>query len=248
MIRPVDILAFGAHPDDVELSCGGTLLVANAQGQSTGIVDLTYGELGTRGSKESRLKESTKAQEILGVTFRENLGLSDGFINDSMESKLEVIRAIRSARPQIVLANAVKDRHPDHPKAAKLVREAAFLSGLVKIETRDDQGNAQQAHRPKAVYHYIQSDYIEPSFVVNIADFWDKKWEAIMAYSTQFHSTSAEDKAFENADKKTFISTPTFLEMLKGRHAEFGNLIGANYAEGFVSNRPVGLQNILSLS
>ena len=248
MIRPVDILAFGAHPDDVELSCGGTLLVAKAQGQSTGIVDLTFGELGTRGTKESRLKESTKAQEILGVTFRENLGFSDGFINDSMESKLEVIRAIRSARPQIVLANAVKDRHPDHPQAAKLVREAAFLSGLVKIETRDGQGNIQQAHRPKAVYHYIQSDYIEPSFVVNISDFWEKKWEAIMAYSTQFHSINAEDKSFENADKKTFISTPTFLEMLKGRHAEFGNLIGANYAEGFVSNRPVGLQNILSLS
>lgn len=248
MISHVDILAFGAHPDDVELSCGGTLLVANAQGQSTGIVDLTYGELGTRGTKESRQKESKKAQEILGVTFRENLGLSDGFIDDSMESKLAVIRAIRSARPQIVLANAAKDRHPDHPHAAKLVREAAFLSGLVKIETKDARGNLQQAHRPKAVYHYIQSDYIEPSFVVDISEFWEKKWEAIMAYSTQFHSVNAAKKGFENAKTKTFISTPTFLEMLKGRHAEFGNLIGSNYAEGFVSNRPVGLQNILSLS
>ena len=247
MIYETDILAFGAHPDDVELSCGGTLLVANAQGQSTGIVDLTYGELGTRGTKESRLVESTNAQHILGVAFRENLGLPDGFIDDSMESKLAVIRAIRSARPQIVLANAIKDRHPDHPKAAKLVREAAFLSGLVKIETRDTEGNVQEAHRPRAVYHYIQSDYIEPTFVVNVSEFWEKKWEAIMAYSTQFHSLNAENKAFENSDKKTFISTPTFLEMLRGRHAEFGNLIGANYAEGFVSNRPIGLQNVLSL-
>ncbi len=246
-MRPVDILAFGAHPDDVELSCGGTLLVANAQGQSTGIVDLTYGELGTRGTKESRLVESTNAQHILGVAFGDIVGRPDGLSEDGMESMLAVMRAIRSARPQIVLANAIKDRHPDHPKAAKLVREAAFLSGLVKIETRDAEGNVQEAHRPRAVYHYIQSDYIEPTFVVNVSEFWEKKWEAIMAYSTQFHSLNAENKGFENSDKKTFISTPTFLEMLRGRHAEFGNLIGANYAEGFLSNRPIGLQNVLSL-
>ncbi len=248
MIGPVDILAFGAHPDDVELSCGGTLLVAKSQGHSTGIIDLTYGELGTRGNRESRLEESARAQEILEVSFRENLGLPDGFIDDSMKSKMEVIRAIRSARPQVILANAIRDRHPDHPHAAKLVREAAFLSGLVKIETKDAQGNLQQAHRPKAVYHYIQSDYIEPTFVVDISEFWEKKWEAIMAYSTQFHSLSASEKDFENAEKKTFISTPTFLEMLKGRHAEFGNLVGKTYAEGFVSNRPLGLQNLLHLS
>lgn len=237
----LDVLAIGVHPDDVELSCSGVLLMERARGKKTGIVDLTHGELGTRGSAETRDKESSNSAKILGVEIRENLGMADGFFEINQENKMKVIRAIRRYQPNVILCNSIDDRHPDHGRAAKLVEDAAFLSGLRKIETTDE-GKTQQAWRPAYVLHYLQDYYYTPSFVVDISDVIDQKVEAIKCYKSQFFSDD-----YKNNEPQTYISTPQFLNTIIGRSAEFGHLIGVRHAEAFVTRKMVGLNNLDSL-
>ena len=230
----LEILAFGAHPDDVEISCGGTILKHIALGYKCGVIDLTQGELGTRGSGELRLIEAEKSKQILGISARENLGFSDGFFQNDREHQLPIIEMIRKYRPEIVLANSVHDRHPDHGKAAKLVADACFLAGLIKIET------GQDAWRPKAVYHYIQDEYIHPDLTVDVTPYFDKKIESILAYSSQFYNP-------ESNEPDTPISGKEFLDFLRGRAMTYGRPIGADLAEGFTAARNVGVKNLFDL-
>ncbi len=236
----LNLLAVGVHPDDVELGCGGTILSHLQMGHKVGIIDLTQGELGSRGSGPLRLQEAEEAGEILGVQARENLGLADGFFENNKESQLKVIQAIRKYQPDIILCNAPSDRHPDHGRAAKLVADAAFLSGLLRIETFDENGNTQAHWRPQVVYHYIQAIFIKPDLVVDISEFMDKKMDSVLAYRSQFYNPSS-------SEPDTFISSPEFLEMVKARSIEFGTIIGARYGEGFIANRYVGVKNLFDL-
>lgn len=232
----LDILAFGAHPDDVELGCSGTIAKEVSLGKKVGIIDLTRGELGTRGSVEIRNQESSLAAEILGISVRENLDMRDGFFVNDEAHQLEIIKRIRKHQPEIVICNAVDDRHIDHGKGSKLVSDACFLSGLRKIET-EHEGVQQEAWRPKVVYHYIQWKNITPDFVVDISDFIDKKTESILAYASQFYS--------ENSDEPvTPIATKNFLESIHYRSQDFGRLIGVDYAEGFTTERYVAVKSL----
>lgn len=235
----LDVLAFGAHPDDVELSAGATLIKLSASGKKTGIVDLTMGELGSRGSGELRLKEASKAAEIMGLSARENLKLADGFFEHDKPSLLAVVRMIRKYQPEIVLANAVSDRHPDHAKGAKLVAEACFLAGLLKIETKMD-GKAQGHWRPQAVYHYIQDHYIKPDIAVDVSDFVEQKMEAILAYGSQFYDPNSDEP-------ETPISGKEFLDFIRSRMVQFGRPIGAQHAEGFTVQRTPGVNSLFDL-
>jgi len=232
----IDILAFGAHPDDVELGCGGTLAKEIALGKKVGIIDLTRGELGTRGSAEIRDREAANAAAILGIAIRENLNMRDGFFTNDEAHQLEIIRMIRKYQPDIVLCNAIDDRHIDHGKGSKLVSDACFLSGLMKIETEND-GKIQQQWRPKAVYHYIQWKNIIPDFVVDITGYNDRRVEAIMAYSSQFYNPDA-------TEPETPIATKNFLESLNYRAQDLGRLIGTDYAEGFTVERYLGVNRL----
>lgn len=232
----LDILAFGAHPDDVELGCGGTLAKEISLGKKIGIVDLTRGELGTRGSAEIRDREAGDAAKILGVAVRENLRMRDGFFRNDEEHQLAIIKMIRKYRPEIVLCNAVEDRHIDHAKGSKLVSDACFLSGLIKIETELD-GQKQEAWRPKHVYHYIQWRNIEPDFVVDITGFIEKKVEAIMAYSSQFYNPDTKEPS-------TPIATKNFLDSLHYRAQDLGRLIGTDYGEGFTVERYLAVNSL----
>jgi N-acetylglucosamine malate deacetylase 1 len=237
----LDILAIGVHPDDVELSCSGTLLKHIALGYKVGIADLTRGELGTRGSAEIRLQEVEASAKIMGVHVRQNLGFADGFFTDDKAHQLELIKVIRQYQPTIVITNSKHDRHPDHGRAAQLTYNACFLAGLSKIETTlNDQ--LQMAHRPTALYNYIQSLHTEPDFVVDISAHFEKKLEAIQAYKSQFH----HDDANKN-EAQTFISTPQFMEFVKARAIHFGTPIGVQYAEGFTVNRTLGVNNLMEL-
>lgn len=231
----LDILAFGAHPDDVELGCGGTIAKEISLGKKVGIIDLTRGELGTRGSAAIRDTEAANAAKILGISIRENLHMRDGFFVNDEQHQLEIIKMIRKYQPEIVLCNAVDDRHIDHPKGSSLVSDACFLSGLRKIETTLD-GINQEAWRPKLVYHYIQWKNIKPDFVVDISEFNDKRVEAILAYSSQFY----DPNSFE---PETLIATKNFLESLSYRQQDFGRLIGTEFAEGFTVERPVAVHS-----
>ncbi|HEU0136900.1 MAG TPA: bacillithiol biosynthesis deacetylase BshB1 [Flavobacterium sp.] len=235
----LDILAFGAHPDDVELGCGGTLAKEIASGRKVGIIDLTRGELGTRGSAEIRDYEAAAAAEILGVSIRENLNMRDGFFLNDEEHQLAIIRMIRKYRPEIVLCNAIDDRHIDHGKGSKLVSDACFLSGLRKVETHYD-GKPQEAWRPKNVYHYIQWKNLKPDFVVDITGYNDKKVEAILAYSSQFYNPNA-------SEPETPIATKNFLDSLSYRAQDLGRLIGTEYGEGFTAERPVAVNSLNDL-
>lgn len=235
----IDVLAFGVHPDDVELSCTGVLLVEKSNGKTTGIIDLTEGELGTRGTAETRKQEAADSAKILGVDIRENLKLADGFFKNDQESQLKVIEAIRKYQPEIIICNAPEDRHPDHGRSAGLVSDAAFLSGLKKIETTSN-GVSQEAWRPKYVLHYIQDRYLKPDFVVDITSVFETKLEAIKAFKTQFHTPGIDGP-------QTYISTPDFLESVVYRHKMFGKMIGVKYAEGFVSNKTIGIRNFDAL-
>lgn len=228
-MNKLDILAFGAHPDDVELGCAGTIALEVSRGKKVGIIDLTQGELGTRGSIELRALEAANAQNILGVTVRENLQFADGFFQNTPEVQLEVIRMIRKYQPKIVLCNAVRDRHIDHGKGSKLVSDACFLSGLIKIKTFEN-GKLQEAWRPKVVYHYIQWENIPPDFVVDISDFIQTKLDAVMAYSSQFFQEDSEEPV-------TPIATQNFLESISYRAKDLGRLTGVEYAEGFTVER-----------
>lgn len=238
-MNTVDILAIGAHPDDVELSAAGTLLKHKAMGYKTAIIDLTQGELGSRGTKETRYDEAQHAREILGLDARVNLKMADGFFTHSEENLRLIIEQIRHFKPRIVLLNAFTDRHPDHGKGSKLASEACFLAGLVKIETFYE-GKKQEAHRPDFVYHYIQDRHIKPDFVVDVTDFVDAKFESIFAYKTQFYDPLSSEPS-------TPISGKDFIDFLKGRMADFGRSIGVQYAEGFNVERTLGVQSLFDL-
>lgn len=235
----IDILAIVAHPDDVELSCAGTLLAHAALGKTIGVVDLTKGELGTRGTPELRQQEADKASAILQLQVRANVGLPDGFFENRKEHQLAVIQAIRRYQPDIILTNAIRDRHSDHGRGAELVRDSCFLSGLIKIETTDN-GIPQAAWRPKAVYHAIQDYYIEPDMVFDITPYWDQKVEAIKAFRSQFFDASSQEPM-------THIAKPEFLDFIKSRAMEFGHRIGTLYGEGFTINRTLGVKNLFDL-
>lgn len=232
----LNILAIGAHPDDVELGCGATLAKEIANGKKVGILDLTRGELGTRGTPEIRAVEAQRAAEILGVVVRENIGIPDGFFTNSKENQLKIIEVIRKYQPEIVLCNAVDDRHIDHGKGAKLTSDACFLSGLRRIETKSE-GSPQQPWRPKLVYHYIQWKNLEPDFVVDVSGFIEKKCEAVFAYTSQFYDPKADAP-------DTPISSSNFKESISYRARDLGRLIGTEYAEGFTVERYVGVNSL----
>ncbi len=234
-MQKLDILAFGAHPDDVELGSAGAILAAIAQGKKVGIIDLTKGELGTRGTVAIRLNEAQAASKILGVTIRENLGMTDGFFKNDQEHQLIIIECIRRFKPSIVLCNAPEDRHPDHGRAASLVSDACFLAGLSKIKTTHN-GVEQTAWRPANVFHYIQSRNLTPSFVVDISAHMDTKMASILAHASQFYDPNSKEPS-------TFISGNSFLEFVKGRAKELGQQIGVDYAEGFISNKIIGVKS-----
>jgi N-acetylglucosamine malate deacetylase 1 len=235
----LDVLAFGVHPDDVELSCAGVLLVEKKRGKRTGIIDLTRGELGTRGTAEIRLAESADAAKVLGVDIRGNLEMADGFLQNDEAHQRKIISSIRTHQPEIVLCNAPEDRHPDHGRSSKLVADAAFLAGLRKIET-ESNGKSQEAWRPKYVFRYIQDRMLQPDFVIDVSDVFEQKLEAIRAYTTQFHNEGTNEP-------QTYISTPDFLESVIYRHKWFGKMIGVKFAEGFISEKMIGLNNFDSI-
>lgn len=232
----LDILAFGSHPDDVELGCSATLAKEISLGKKVGIIDLTKGELGTRGSDIIRQNESENAAKILGVSIRENLGFADGFFCNDKEHQLEIIKIIRKYRPNVILCNAVEDRHIDHGKGSKLVSDACFLSGLKKIETQY-KGTFQKEWRPKQVYHYIQWKNIEPDFVVDVSDFMKIKLKTVMAYSSQFYDPN-------NKESETPISSKNFIESVEYRAKDLGRLIGVDFAEGFTTERYIGIESL----
>ena len=237
----IDILAFGAHPDDVELSCGGTIFKEIQNGKTVGIIDLTKGELGTRGTSETRKLEATNAAELLGVSSRENLNFSDGFIMNDKHHQLEVIKKIRQYRPEIVLCNAIDDRHTDHGKASQLVSDACFLSGLVKIETHSEGINDLQAPwRPKAIYHYIQWKTLQPDFVVDISLQINQKMASVLAYETQFYNPKSQAP-------ETPISSKNFVDSIRYRAADLGRLVGVDYAEGFNVERLPAIDSLFDL-
>jgi bacillithiol biosynthesis deacetylase BshB1 len=235
----LDILAFGAHPDDVELSCSGTLAVEINRGKKVGIVDLTRGEMGTRGTAETRQKEAQKAAEIMGVRVRENLKFKDALFPNDEDHKKEIIKILRKYQPDIVFCNAVRDRHIDHARASTLVSEACFLSGLQKLKT-DIDGQLQKKWRPKQIYHYIQWYDIEPDFVVDISDTIDTKIEAVKAYATQFFDPHSKEP-------ETPISSSNFMESISYRARNFGRIIGVDYAEGFTVERHIGVKSVFDL-
>lgn len=232
----LDILAFGAHPDDVELGCAGTILKEISLGKKVGIVDLTRGELGTRGSAAIRDQEANAAAKILGISVRENLEMRDGFFVNDEKHQIEIIKMIRKYQPEIVLCNAIDDRHIDHAKGSKLVSDACFLSGLIKIET-ELEGEQQNPWRPKVVYHYIQWKNIEPDFVVDITGFTDTKIEAILAYRSQFYDPNS-------TEPESPITSKNFFESLNYRSRDLGRLSGVDYAEGFTVERCLAVNSL----
>ena len=233
----LDVLALGAHPDDVEMSCAGTLLASMAAGKKVGIVDFTRGELGTRGTPAIRAAEAAAASKVLDIAIRENLGLPDGFFRNEREHQLPLIAAIRRYQPDVVLANAIDDRHPDHGRGAQLAIDACFLAGLRMIETFGDDGLPQAAWRPKNVYHYIQDRQLPPAFVVDITLYWAKKWEAIQAFNTQFFNPNLNEP-------QTYLSSQEFGRFMEARAREFGHIIGVEFGEGFTVARPVGVREV----
>lgn len=232
----VDILALGAHPDDVELGCGGTLAKLISEGKKVAIIDLTQGELGTRGTNLTRADEAQSAAKILGVSARENLKMKDGFLTNSEEYQMRIIKMIRKYQPEIIFSNAIDDRHPDHAKASKLISDACFLSGLIKIQTFSEDGHSQTPWRPKHIFNYIQWKPINPHFVVDISNFLDKKIEACLAYKTQFYNP-------ESKEPITPIATKDFLESITYRAQDLGRLSNVTYAEGFTSEKLIALKN-----
>ena len=235
----LDILAFGAHPDDVELSCSGVIVKHIKLGKKVGVVDLTQGELGTRGSAELRMKEAAKAAKVMGVLVRDNLKMADSFFLNDKTHQLEIIKKIRQYQPEIILCNAVTDRHPDHGRAAQLVSEACFYSGLIKIDTKQN-GKPQKAWRPKVVYHYIQDRYIKPDLLVDVTPFVEKKMEAIKTFASQFYNP-------HSAEPDSPISSKDFLDFIKNRMTVFGREIGVPYAEGFTVERSIGVDDLFHL-
>lgn len=236
----LDILVLAAHPDDAELGCGGTIASHVARGYKVGIADFTRGELGTRGSPELREQEAAASAKILGISARINLGLRDGLFQNTPEEKLKVASAVRAFRPEIVLACAVQDRHPDHPRASALAYDACFIAGLMKVSTTDENGKQQEPWRPKALYHYIQSEYITPDLVVDVSDYWEVKMKAIMAFRSQFYDADSKEP-------ETYISSKRFLQILESRAVDLGHSIGVKYGEGFTVRRFPGVTDLMKL-
>ena len=235
----LDILVLAAHPDDAELTCGGTIAKHIALGKKVGVVDLTRGELGTRGTPEIRKAEAIESSRILGLSVRDNLKLKDGFFQNDIESQQKVIQAIRIYRPEIVLANAIYDRHPDHGKGAQLAFDACFYAGLEKIKT-EFEGTDQAPWRPRAIYNFIQSQYIQPDIIVDVSDYWKVKMDAVKAYKSQFYDPNS-------SEPETYISNPGFLQMVESRGIETGHAIGVKYGEGFTVPRTPGIKNLFDL-
>jgi bacillithiol biosynthesis deacetylase BshB1 len=235
----LDILAIGVHPDDVELGCAGTIMSAIAEGKKVGIVDLTRGELGTRGTAETRKVEAQNAAKVLGVEIRENLGMADGFFQNDESHQRLLIQTIRKFQPTIILANAPEDRHPDHGRSAKMISDAAFLSGLRKIETTLN-GISQKEWRPTYVFHYLQDRFLQPSFVVDISKYMDKKLESVLSYTTQFYNPDLNEP-------QTYISSPQFIETVKARAMMLGKRIGVDFAEGYITEKMIGINSFDSL-
>jgi bacillithiol biosynthesis deacetylase BshB1 len=233
----LDILAFGVHPDDVELGCSGTIFSLIEEGKKIGIIDLTQGELGTRGTVETRKVEAAAAAQLMNVSVRENLQMADGFFMNDETNIRKIITVIRKYQPEIIFCNAPEDRHPDHGRSAKLVADAAFLSGLRKIET-EFAGIKQEAWRSTYVFHYVQDRFIQPSFVIDISAYMQKKIEAVLCYKTQFYSDY-----INNDEPQTYISSSQFLETVKARAMMMGKRIGVEYAEGFISEKVIGFKN-----
>ena len=231
----LDILVFAVHPDDAELSCGGMLLMEKKNGKKTGVVDLTQGELGTRGTADTRRQEAASAAKILHLDVRENLGMADGFFKNDETNQRKVIAAIRKYKPGIIFCNAPQDRHPDHGRSAALVEDAAFLAGLRKIETTDD-GVLQDVWKPAYVFNFIQDRYLHPGFVIDISEVMEQKMQAVKAYGTQFNNLNL-------SEPETYISTPDFLESIIYRAKMFGKMIGVKYAEGFITRKMIGFNS-----
>lgn len=236
----LDILVFAAHPDDAELGCGGTIALEISKGKKVGIVDLTAGEMGTRGTPEIRLQEAENAAKILGISARENLHFRDAFFTDDEDHQKQIVSMIRKYQPEIVLTNAIEDRHPDHAKASKLVAKSCFLAGLKRLETQEN-GTLQEAWRPTNIYFFVQSNYISPDFVVDISDFWDIKIESVLAYKTQFYDPLQAGK------DETFISSPQFLKLVESRGIEYGSAIRVKYGEGFTTDKQLGIKDLFDL-
>jgi bacillithiol biosynthesis deacetylase BshB1 len=236
----LDILVLPVHPDDAELGCSGTIAKEIALGKKVGVVDLTRGELGTRGSAEIRDKEAAESAKILGLAVRDNLELPDGFFENNKPHQLKVIEAIRRFRPQIVITNAYHDRHPDHGRASDLVEDSAFLSGLRKIETFYN-GEKQQEWRPNLVLHFIQDNYIKPDVLIDVTDYWDKKIESIHAFGSQFYNPEWEN------EPQTYISSPEFIQVIEARAREYGKSINVKFAEGFISRKILGVNDLFDL-
>lgn len=238
----LDILAIGVHPDDVELGCSGTLINEIKRGKKAGIIDLTEGELGTRGDVETRYKEAAEAAMIIGVQVRENLKMRDGFFRNDEEHQLKLIRTIRKYQPDIVMGNILHDRHPDHGRAGHLITTSCFLSGLAKIETRDDDGNPQRRWRPAYVLHYLQDWYHEPDLIVDITDVFEQRMNAIRAYRSQFYNPGSE-----TGEPETYISTPDFFESVIARARVLGKKIGVRFGEGFITEKKIGIRRLDAL-
>ncbi|MCB0548324.1 MAG: bacillithiol biosynthesis deacetylase BshB1 [Phaeodactylibacter sp.] len=240
----VDILAIGVHPDDIELSCSGTLLRHIAQGQSVGLLDLTQGELGTRGSAAIRLEEAAAAASLMGAAFRKNLGMDDGFFAYNRENIIKIVEVIREHQPEIILANALSDRHPDHGRAAKLIADACFYSGLVRIPTAGEDGAPHDRWRPRAIYHYIQDRNLKPDFVVDITPFIEKKIELVQAFRSQVFVPDAEEY---EAEMSSPISGKDFIDFLLAKGRAYGRDAGFEFAEGFNVARTPGVNDLFSL-
>ena len=237
--QKLDILALAAHPDDTELGCAGTIAAHVAAGKKVGIIDFTRGELGTRGTPEIRAKEAEASRQLQQVSIRENLGFADGFFTNDREHQLAVVKMIRKYQPDVVLANAIRDRHPDHGRGAELARDACFIAGLRQAATTLD-GEEQEAWRPRRLYHYIQANHITPDFVVDISAYWDTKIRAIMSFASQFDLEASEEPP-------TYLTTPIFLKFIEARAQELGHSIGVAYGEGFTAAQPIGVKHLDNL-
>ena len=236
----LDVLAIGAHPDDVELGCSGTLINEVKKGRKAGIVDLTQGELGTRGTIETRYKEAEEAAKIMGISVRENLKMRDGFFQNDETHQLQLISILRKYKPEIVIGNILDDRHPDHGRAGQLIYDSCFLCGLKQIKTLDAEGKEQEKWRPKYLLHYIQDRFYEPDVIVDVSDVWEQRMQSIKAYSTQFHNPTSNEP-------QTYLSNPGFLDAIEGRARLLGKRIGVQFAEGFISKKNMGIRNLDAL-
>jgi N-acetylglucosamine malate deacetylase 1 len=236
----LDVLAIGAHPDDVELGCSGTLINEVKKGKKVGIIDLTQGELGTRGTIETRYQEAADAAKIMGISVRENLKMRDGFFKNDEAHQMQLVKVLRKYQPEIVIGNILEDRHPDHGRGGWLIYDACFFAGLRQVKTTDDEGKEQEKWRPKMLLHYIQDRFYEPDIIVDVSDAWEQRMESIKAYKTQFYDPNS-------TEPQSYLSNPDFLDAIVARARALGKRIGVKYGEGFVSKKSIGIANLDAL-